>query len=143
MMAPQSTPSPPTSLHSGSGPSSFIDRLSQWASENRAVVYTVAGVAVVVTGAGVYYYANSSKSSSSESPADEKKRASKKERRKAKKEKEKGEAASSEGSSDTAAARVATVEPEPSEGLPTINEETVDTFSKEVNRVPLFFIRLD
>jgi import receptor subunit TOM70 len=37
-------------------PSSVWDRISTWASENKAVVYTIAGVAVVVTGAGVAYY---------------------------------------------------------------------------------------
>lgn len=37
-------------------PSSVWDRISTWASENKAVVYTIAGVAVVVTGAGVVYY---------------------------------------------------------------------------------------
>jgi len=37
-------------------PSTFWDRVSTWASENKAVVYTIAGVAVVVTGAGVAYY---------------------------------------------------------------------------------------
>jgi import receptor subunit TOM70 len=36
--------------------SSVWDRMTTWASENKAVVYTVAGVAVVVTGAGVAYY---------------------------------------------------------------------------------------
>jgi import receptor subunit TOM70 len=34
------------------------DRLTNWASENKALVYTIAGVAVVVTGAGVVYYLN-------------------------------------------------------------------------------------
>lgn len=34
------------------------DRLTNWVSENKAVVYTIAGVAVVVTGAGVVYYLN-------------------------------------------------------------------------------------
>lgn len=34
------------------------DRISTWVSEHKAVVYTVAGVAVVVTGAGVVYYLN-------------------------------------------------------------------------------------
>ena len=34
------------------------DRISSWAAENKAVVYTIAGVAVVVTGAGVVYYLN-------------------------------------------------------------------------------------
>lgn len=32
------------------------DRVSTWASENKAVVYTIAGVAIVVSGAGVAYY---------------------------------------------------------------------------------------
>lgn len=64
-------------------------------------MYTIAGVAVVVTGAGVYYYSTSSKPGSSGHLADETKRASKKERRKAKKEKEKGEAATRETPSQT------------------------------------------
>lgn len=36
--------------------SSVWDRITTWASENKAVVYTIAGVAVVVSGAGVAYY---------------------------------------------------------------------------------------
>lgn len=40
-------------------PASTWDRISSWVSENKAVVYTIAGVAVVVTGAGVVYYLNS------------------------------------------------------------------------------------
>ena len=41
-------------------PSSGLwDRVSSWASENKAVVYTIAGVAVVVTGAGAVYYLKS------------------------------------------------------------------------------------
>lgn len=40
-------------------PSSTWDRISSWASENKAIVYTIAGVAVIFTGAGVVYYANS------------------------------------------------------------------------------------
>ena len=39
-----------------STPPSVWDRISTWASENKAVVYTIAGVAIVVTGAGVAYY---------------------------------------------------------------------------------------
>jgi hypothetical protein len=40
--------------------SGLWDRLSNWVSENKAVVYTIAGVAVVVTGAGVVYYLSDS-----------------------------------------------------------------------------------
>lgn len=39
-------------------PPSTWDRLSSWISENKAVVYTIAGIAVVVTGAGAVYYLN-------------------------------------------------------------------------------------
>ncbi len=36
--------------------SSVWDRITTWASENKAVVYTIAGVTVVATAAGAYYY---------------------------------------------------------------------------------------
>ena len=65
------------------------DRISQWASENKAVVYTIAGVAVVVSGAGVFYYLSDSRKTAKVEASEEVKRASKKERRRAKKEKEK------------------------------------------------------
>ena len=68
--------------------SSLWDRISTWASENKAIVYTITGVAVVVTGAGaVYYFSDSSKINSS-GPAAEEKRKSKKDRRKEKKKQE-------------------------------------------------------
>lgn len=46
----------PPDFASSTPPNSVWDRISTWASENKAVVYTIAGVAVVVTGAGVAYY---------------------------------------------------------------------------------------
>ena len=39
-------------------PSSTWDRIAGWVSENKAVAYTIAGAAVVVTGAGVVYLLN-------------------------------------------------------------------------------------
>lgn len=79
------------SLASQSSSLPLWDRLSSWASENKAIVYTIAGVAVVVTGAGVIYYLSDSRKSSRDEGTEEKKRASKKERRKAKKERERGQ----------------------------------------------------
>ena len=84
--------SPNTNLETSSlssDPSSLPvwDRLSTWASENKAVVYTIAGVAVIVSGAGVAYYLSDSRKSTA--AGEEKKRLSKKERRKAKQEKDK------------------------------------------------------
>ena len=74
-----------TSSMSSASSDSLWSRISNWASENKAVVYTIAGVAVVVTGAGVVYYLQDS--SSQPKPTGEK-RKSKKERRKEKKEAE-------------------------------------------------------
>jgi len=89
-MSVQSVPIPPArsttldtpSISFDAPPTSVWDRLSTWASENKALVYTIAGVAVVVTGAGAVYYLTDSRKSA---VAEEKRRASKKERRKAKK----------------------------------------------------------
>lgn len=58
------------------------DRISAWASENKAVVYTIAGVAVVISSAGVIYYLSESRKVD-----EEKKRTSKREKRKNRKEK--------------------------------------------------------
>ena len=97
-MSAQAFPVPPargttldTSSFSAPTPSpSLWEKISTWASENKAVVYTIAGVAVVVTGAGVVYYLSDLRKDLQTDPVTgEKKRASKKERRKAKKEKEK------------------------------------------------------
>lgn len=62
------------------------DRLTHWASEHKAVVYTIAGVTLVATGAGVYYYSSSGESVKVH-PGEPRK--SKKERRKQKQEQEK------------------------------------------------------
>lgn len=70
-----------TASLSPSTSSSIWDRVSNWVSENKAVVYTVAGIAVVVTGGTVYYLSTSS--SKPQEPAQPKK--SKNQRRKEKK----------------------------------------------------------
>ncbi len=93
-MSGQTAPVPPpqnialdTSSITSSSPSpslSVWDRISTWASENKALVYTIAGVAVVVTGAGAVYYLSDSRREK-DAPQAEEKRKSKKERRKEKK----------------------------------------------------------
>lgn len=128
------------------------DRIATWTSENKAVAYTIAGVAVVVTGAGVVYYLSDSRKGEKDEAAEEKKRATKKERRKAKKEKEKEsrqpearEAPKEQGEHDSGsrefsltvkslgtAERTPTVESDPSEDLPQVDESTVDSLSEQV-----------
>lgn len=63
---------------------SVWDRITNWVSENKAVVYTIAGVAVVVTGAGVVYYLSDSKKPSGGASSSTPKK-SKNQRRKEKK----------------------------------------------------------
>lgn len=74
-----------TASPSPSPPSSLWDRISTWASENKAVVYGIAGTAVVITGAGVVYYLSGSINNKNSASTSAEKRKSKKERRKEKK----------------------------------------------------------
>ena len=75
-----------TSNLPASSSASVWDRISKWVSENKAIVYTVAGVAVVVTGAGVVYYlSDSNKSAKTSAPSPTEKKKSKNQRRKEKK----------------------------------------------------------
>jgi len=74
-----------------SAPPSFWDRASRWASDNKAAVYTIAGVTVVVSAGAIYYY--SSQPSPSSGPTAERKQA-RKDKKKAKKEAEKSERSS-------------------------------------------------
>lgn len=135
---------------SGSPSSSLWDRLSTWASENKAVVYTIAGTAIVITGAGVVYYLSESRKNQKGASISGEKRKSKKERRKEKKAAEETRAAPpgpkdeeagmfiqelSYTPADIAGAAVpapkaASVEAE--DELPQIDETTVDSFSQEV-----------
>lgn len=74
-----------TSNLSASSSASVWDRISKWVSENKALVYTVAGVAVVVTSAGVVYYLSDSSKTAKAAPAPTEKKKSKNQRRKEKK----------------------------------------------------------
>ena len=84
--------------------SSVWDRITSWASDNKAVVYTAGAIVLVVTGAGVAYYVAQPQQPTADverAPvAGGEKKKSKKERRKAKKHAEdakKGEMASADG----------------------------------------------
>ncbi|KAI0386669.1 import receptor [Hypomontagnella monticulosa] len=107
--------------------SSVWDRITNWASENKALVYTIAGVAVVVTGAGVVYYLNDAKPKPTAQP-----KLSKKERRKRKEAERQAEAPKSPSASSEQQPKAPTVEA--TDELPEINENTVTTFSDEQRR---------
>lgn len=53
---PPSVPIPAATPVTVPADSSIWDRVSNWVSEHKAVVYTIAGVSVVITTAGVVYY---------------------------------------------------------------------------------------
>jgi import receptor subunit TOM70 len=66
-------------------PSSVWDRVSTWASENKAAVYTIAGLTVVIS-AGTIYYLSTPKETEEEITE---RRKAKKERKKQKKDADK------------------------------------------------------
>ncbi|GAM91010.1 hypothetical protein ANO11243_090570 [Dothideomycetidae sp. 11243] len=105
--------------------SSLWDRISTWASENKAAVYTIAGVTLVVTGAGAVYYFSGSSSPSEEVAAGKKK--ARKDKKKAKKDLEKGDA--EEKSASEPKVPRPTVEAE--EELPQLTEESVAALSEQ------------
>ncbi|KAI1973463.1 TOM (translocase of outer membrane) complex component [Ophidiomyces ophidiicola] len=104
--------------------SSLWDRVSKWASEHKAVVYTIAGVAVVVTSAGVVYYLSDTGRVSAAGHGE--KRKSKKERRREKKkaeEEKKAEAAK--------ALEPQSKQSEEPEELPEVDETSVEALDAE------------
>lgn len=80
---PPVTPSEQLEGVASSSAPSFLERISTWASRNKATVYTIAGITLVVTAAGVYYYSDAQRLSSDDNSTA--KRRSKKDRRKGKK----------------------------------------------------------
>ena len=82
--------------------SSFWDNITTWASEHKAVVYTIAGVTIVVTGVGVAYYLSDPSSSQKSQDSGTSKKKSKKSKGKSRK--AAGEA-SKEATQESSAAR--------------------------------------
>ncbi|KAG9244083.1 import receptor [Calycina marina] len=129
-MAPNVGPTPQLQpfpvFASSTPPSSVWDRISTWASENKAVVYTIAGVAIVVSGAGVAYYLTDSKVTTA--GRDSKKSSSKKDRRKKKEEKKPDIEKSPTESTDTP--KASATDPSDDE-LPQVDEHTVTRLSAQ------------
>ncbi|KAL8675380.1 MAG: hypothetical protein Q9168_000211 [Polycauliona sp. 1 TL-2023] len=116
-----------SSLSSQSSSLPLWDRLSTWASENKAIVYTIAGIAVIVTGAGVVYYSTDSTTFSRDASSGEKKRLSKKERKKAKKDKEQAQSQVTTEPDQRPKEKKPTVESDPAESLPHVDPSTVES----------------
>ncbi|CAI6086076.1 unnamed protein product [Clonostachys chloroleuca] len=119
---PSVAPNPPTAAIPVDPSSSVWDRISSWASENKAVVYTIAGVVVVVTGAGAVYYLTSDSAKNDASP-----KLSKKERRKRKEAERK--AAEAKEAPSASQSKSASVETESE--LPEVDENSVLSLTQE------------
>ncbi|KAF9893914.1 TOM (translocase of outer membrane) complex component [Aspergillus nanangensis] len=113
-----------------SSTSSVWDRVSKWVSENKALVYTIAGVAVVVTSAGVVYYLSDSGRPTQTAPSGEKKK-SKNQRRKEKKKAEEEKKAKVASVQDDQPAKKAE---EPLEDIPEVDETTVGQLDEETRK---------
>ncbi|KAF4125684.1 mitochondrial import receptor subunit TOM70 [Geosmithia morbida] len=118
------TTQPPAVAIPIQGSSSVWDRISSWVSENKAVVYTIAGVAVVVTGAGAVYYLNSDSK-----PQDSAHKLSKKERRKRKEAERKATTETTEKAPKSAQPQAATASSESE--LPEIDETSAQSLTQE------------
>ncbi|KAM7184287.1 mitochondrial outer membrane 72K protein [Naviculisporaceae sp. PSN 640] len=130
---PITTPLPPTTnTVAVPADSSVWSRITTWVSENKAVVYTIAGVAVVVTTAGAVYYVRNSSESKDSAP-----RPSKKERRKRKQLEKEAEAeataaadaAKTTDAATTSDSKAPTVEV--ADELPEVNENTVQNLTEQ------------
>ncbi|KAL3452907.1 hypothetical protein BJX65DRAFT_265106 [Aspergillus insuetus] len=115
-----------------SSTASVWDRISKWVSENKALVYTIAGVAVVVTSAGVVYYLSDSgrPGQSGATPPTEKKK-SKNQRRKEKKKAEEEKKAKASPAQDEQTAKKPE---EPSDEIPDVDEATVGQLDDETRK---------
>ena len=123
------TPTPATS----SPPGGVWDRLTKWASENKALVYTIAGTAVVVTSAGVVYYLAGPSRVPSQ-PTE--KRKSKKVRRQEKKKAEDEKKAEKAPAEDSGLKAKKAAEEAPAE-LPEVDEESVEKLDDEVGMITI------
>jgi import receptor subunit TOM70 len=104
-MAPTNDPAPlgpgpfPVQIPADTS-NSLWDRLSNWASENKGVVYTIAGITLVVgAGGAVYYFSNDSRGDGGADTAANKR----KKQRERKREKERAKKDSSPEKSSTTA----------------------------------------
>jgi import receptor subunit TOM70 len=118
---------------------SLWDRISNWAAENKAVVYTIAGVTLVVTGAGVYYYLSTDKSQQQAPSTSAKKKS--KNRKKTKKDDDSASKSDASSKLDSRAASVT------SGDLPVdlneLTEDVIESMSEQVYQSLALIYSLD
>lgn len=113
------------------GTSSLWDRLSNWASENKGVVYTIAGVTLVVgAGGAIYYFSSDSRQDASATAGNKRKK--QRDRKRAKEREEKKGVAPEEASAPTTEPKKASVAATTEDELPDVDESSVAALSDEV-----------
>ncbi|KAF2846528.1 mitochondrial precursor protein [Plenodomus tracheiphilus IPT5] len=114
------------------GTNSLWDRLSNWASENKGVVYTIAGITLVVgAGGAVYYFSNGDARDGSATDSQANKRKRQRERKRAKERAEKGTSGEKPSTPDTTEPKKASVTAASEDELPEVDENTVGALSQE------------
>ena len=111
------------------GTSSLWDRISTWASEHKGVVYTVAGLTLVVSAGGVIYYLSDDKKDTGAPSSTSNKKKTKRDKKRAK---ERAEKESAKGQEGAAEPKKASVAPAVEDELPHVDESTVGSLSDEV-----------
>ena len=111
------------------GTSSLWDRLSNWASENKGVVYTVAGITLVAGAGGViYYFSSDSRPDAGASAGNKRKKQRDRKRAKDRAEKESSSKEEVPSVSEPKKASVAAVS---EDELPEVDESSVGALSEE------------
>jgi import receptor subunit TOM70 len=118
------------------GTSSLWDRLSNWASENKGVVYTIAGVTLVVgAGGAIYYFSSDSRQDGSATAGNKRKK--QRDRKRAKERSDKPSASPEQASAPATEAKKASVTETTEAELPEVDENSVAALSDEVRNSPL------
>jgi import receptor subunit TOM70 len=113
------------------GTDSLWDRLSNWASENKGVVYTIAGVTLVVgAGGAIYYFSSDSRQDASTAAGNKRKK--QRDRKRAKERAEKDPPAKDETPAATSEPKKASVAATIEDELPDVDEHSVAALSDEV-----------
>ncbi|KAG9943060.1 hypothetical protein KCU85_g8919, partial [Aureobasidium melanogenum] len=112
--------------------SSVWDRITTWASEHKAAVYTIAGVTLVATGAGIYYYTSESAPTPQDLEAAAEKKRARKENKKAKKNAQREQKSPSPETKSQEKPQGASVQSE--DDVPEVTESTVASLSDETKK---------
>ncbi|KAF1917576.1 hypothetical protein BDU57DRAFT_513901 [Ampelomyces quisqualis] len=120
----------PVQIPVEAGTSSLWDRLSNWASDNKGVVYTMAGVTLVVGAGGAIYYLSSDSRHDGSGTAGNK-RKKQRDRKRAKERAEKGTSGAEKAPAPTSEPKKVSVADSAEDSLPDVDENSVIALSDE------------